>query len=93
MNAPDPLGSTLSILALPDDVVHAVFLKLNFMEKVNAGLVCKHWEHLLRACTVAARHWVVNYNVDSISSSKAFTSKKGPVVSNPNMDIGRYALC
>jgi hypothetical protein len=88
----DPRESTLSILLLPDDVVHLVFLKLNFKDKINAGLVCKQWDHLLRAGTAAARHWVINYSVDRIITSKAFTGNEGSVGGDPNLDIGRYVI-
>jgi hypothetical protein len=86
MCEPDPREPTLSNLHLPDDVMHVVFLKLNFMDKVNTGIVCKQWDQLPRAGTAAARHWVFNYNVDS----KAFTREEGPVKADPNMDFGRY---
>jgi hypothetical protein len=92
MNGSDSPESTLSVLSLPDDVLHVVILKLNFLEKINAGIVCKQWEHLLSSGTVSARHWIVNYKVDSILSSKAFTTQDQKCsTEDPIMVIGRYA--
>jgi hypothetical protein len=55
-----------NIFDLPDDLMYVIFEKLEFMDKVSAGLVCKHWEQLLRANAPAARQWVVDYNVDRL---------------------------
>jgi hypothetical protein len=71
--SPSP-NRTSFILALPLDLLHIILSKLNFRDKVNAGLVCKQWEELLTASTPAARHWVVDYNVDRVVNSPAFTT-------------------
>jgi hypothetical protein len=66
---------------LPDDLVRKIFSKLDFADKIHAGLVCKQWDRLLKTGTAAARHWVVDYNVDPIVASAACTSNNvnGPV--------------
>jgi hypothetical protein len=51
---------------LPDDLLHVIFSKLHFRDKVIAGHVCKHWDQLLKSGTAAARHWVVSYDLDAI---------------------------
>jgi hypothetical protein len=89
--SPDSPESTLSILKMPDDVMRLVFSKLNFLEKLNAGLTCEQWEHLLSSGTAATRHWIVNYNVDSIVSCKAITARdQERSMEDPTMVIGRY---
>jgi hypothetical protein len=65
---------TSYILVLPLDLLHIILSKLNFRDKVNAGLVCKQWEELLTASTPAARHWIVDYNIDRVVNSPAFTT-------------------
>jgi hypothetical protein len=65
------------IETFPDDLMHVIFAKLEFRDKVNASQVCKQWDELLKAGTANARHWVVDYNVDTIVSSKAFEATKG----------------
>jgi hypothetical protein len=66
---------------LPNDLMHNIFSKLDFKDKISAGLVCKQWDRLLKTGTAAARHWVVDYNVDPIVASTACTSNNvnGPV--------------
>jgi hypothetical protein len=52
--------------ALPDDLIHVIFSKLDFPEKVIAGIVCKKWEQLLKTGRAAGKHWVVEYSLDKI---------------------------
>jgi hypothetical protein len=60
---------------LPDDVLHIIFHKLEFQEKINCGLVCKQWGTLLKSGTAAARHWVVDYNVNTILAKTAYVTR------------------
>jgi hypothetical protein len=60
------------VATVPDDLMHVIFSKLDFKDKINAGKVCKQWDQLLKSGTADARHWVVDYNIDSIVSSRAF---------------------
>jgi hypothetical protein len=57
------------IAALPHDLMHVIFSKLKFRDKVNAGKVCKQWDQLLKAGTDNPRHWDVDYIVDSLVPS------------------------
>lgn len=64
---------------LPQELWHIIFAKLDLKDKLNVGLVCKHWDQLLRAGTADAEHWRVEYNLDTIWSSASIkTLKKGP---------------
>lgn len=65
----------INILDLPNDAAHIILSKLEFRDKVSAGLVCKHWDELLKAKTGAFRHWVVNYNLDTCVS-KGFDASR-----------------
>jgi hypothetical protein len=56
---------------LPDDLMHVIFYRLDFRDKVSAGLVCKHWDQLLKIGSAAGRHWVVDYNVNRLVSKSA----------------------
>jgi hypothetical protein len=62
-------------LVLPDDLMHVIFSQLDMMAKFNAGLACKNWDPLLRAATPAARHWVIDFNVDKVVPRTAFTKE------------------
>jgi hypothetical protein len=53
---------------LPDDILHNVFSTLKFRDKINVGMVCKEWDQLLQAGTSGARHWVIEYDMDNVSS-------------------------
>jgi hypothetical protein len=64
-----PLKRMLHIAAFPDELMHIIFSKLEFRDKVNAGLVCKEWDNLLKTCTGAARHWDIKYVVKRIVAS------------------------
>jgi hypothetical protein len=63
MESSTPRKRTLHIATFPDELKHIIFSKLDFKEKLNAGLVCKEWGNLLKTCTGAARHWDVGYSV------------------------------
>jgi hypothetical protein len=68
------------IATLPDDLMHHIFSRLEFRDKVNASQTCKEWDQLLKAGIENARHWVVNYNIDTtVSRSATRTAKRlGP---------------
>jgi hypothetical protein len=74
------MGSSVSpervpnALALPNDLINVVFSKLGFKDKINAGLVCKQWDHIFRSGSAAAKHWSVYYNLDNIVSKRASTT-------------------
>jgi hypothetical protein len=77
---------------LPNDLMHVIFSKLEFLDKVTAGLVCKHWYHLLRAGTTAAKHWVVDYDVDNmVSHLDTLTRAAMRTAEQFTYDMGRYA--
>jgi hypothetical protein len=57
---------TRHIAALPDELMHIVFSKLDFHDKIYAGLACKQWDQLLKDGTAAARHWDIEYEVERI---------------------------
>jgi hypothetical protein len=63
---------THHIATFPDDLMHVIFSRLEFKDKINAGQVCKQWDQLLKAGTDDARHWIVDYDVDTLVSSTAF---------------------
>lgn len=56
---------------LPHELMHVIFGKLHLKDKLSAGLVCKHWDQLLKAGTADARHFHVEYNLDTLYSSTA----------------------
>jgi hypothetical protein len=64
------------IATFPDDLMHVIFSRLEFKDKINAGQVCKQWDRLLKADTDDARHWVVDYNVDTHVLSTAFKATR-----------------
>jgi hypothetical protein len=61
----------LHVSDLPHDLVHNIFSKLDFNDKISSGLVCKQWDQLLKAGTFASRHWVVDYDVNTVVSRAA----------------------
>lgn len=63
-----PKKPSLHILEMPQDLQYRIISKLPFKSKLNAGLVCKHWDLLLRAGTPTERHWVVELNVNALVS-------------------------
>jgi hypothetical protein len=56
-------------LALPNDLIYVVFSKLEFTDKIKAGLACKKWDQLLKTGSAAAKHWTVEYNLDVIMAN------------------------
>jgi hypothetical protein len=66
-----------NLVSVPDDVLHVIFALLEFRDKISAGLVCKQWDHLLKAGSAAGRHWVVVYDVERLVSRPALTRAKG----------------
>jgi hypothetical protein len=82
----------MDIRVLPDDLMHIIFAKLDFRGKINAGIVCKLWDELLRTNTPAARQWVIDYNVDEIVLRSACMAKLGDAFSQqPSLVIVRCA--
>jgi hypothetical protein len=70
-------GGKAHILELPYDVMHLIFTKLEFLDKINAGMTCKLWDQLLKASLGDARHWDVDYDVDLFLPSTALTTTDG----------------
>jgi hypothetical protein len=58
------------IATFPDELMHVIFSKLEFKDRITSGFVCKQWEKMLKAGKDTPRHWVVDYNVDSCVSSR-----------------------
>jgi hypothetical protein len=65
---------TQSLPELPHDVLLTIFPNLDFQQKITAGLVCKHWNEVLKTSTPSPRLWEVEYDVDAILSRLAFTA-------------------
>jgi hypothetical protein len=64
MDRSGPAKHTRHVTLFPDDLMHIIFSKLEETEdKLNAGLVCKEWDQLLKAGIPAARHWDIYYTV------------------------------
>jgi hypothetical protein len=76
---------------LPDDLMHIIFARLEFRDKISAGMVCKLWDELLRSNTPAARQWVIIYDADKVVSSTACMARLGDWFSQqPGLPIVRY---
>jgi hypothetical protein len=78
---------------LPDDLMYVIFFKLDFRDKVNAGLVCKQWDQLLKAGTAPAKHWEVEYRVKESQSwnpSPLEPERQTPISQQPAAVIVRY---
>jgi hypothetical protein len=87
-NTPAHLGH---MSVLPDDLLRIILWKLCLSEKITAGLVCKHWDQVLKSGTAASRHWVLDYNIDIILSSTHFPSTlSGSMTEQLINDVGRY---
>jgi hypothetical protein len=72
---------------LPNDVLHIIFSSLEFIDKINSGLVCKQWEQVLREDTL----WVVEYNVDTLVSAPTMKAKhKRPETKQLDSAFQRY---
>jgi hypothetical protein len=65
------------ILELPIDVMHIIFSKLDFLEKVFAALTCKPWDLILKAGWGNAAHWEVDYNLDQIVYGRSCATTHG----------------
>jgi hypothetical protein len=64
---------------LPDDLMHVILSSLDFRDKINAGVVCKQWDRVLKAGSGTARHWVIHFSVNSLVSKSALrTSSRQP---------------
>jgi hypothetical protein len=76
---------------LPDEVLQKIFWKLEFLDKINAGLVCKDWDRLLNAGTPTERHWVVPYTVkgNAITDFTQDSESDLTVSERPSALIGR----
>jgi hypothetical protein len=68
-----------------------ILSNLEFEDKVRAGLVCKDWDQLLKARTVGAKHWDVEYNVDRVVKKAVFTTDEGIVIEQVSAMIVRCA--
>jgi hypothetical protein len=85
-------GSSKHNAILPHDVMHNIFSKLKFEDKISSGLVCKQWDHLLKAGAAAGRHWVVCYNLNrAVSKRPSTTLNKGYDADIMNSADVRYA--
>jgi hypothetical protein len=74
--------------------MHIIFSKLDFKDKIKAGLACKQWDQLLKAGTPAARHWDIDYSVKRIEPNPGVTKKFRRIASDhPSASVARYALC
>jgi hypothetical protein len=82
--------STSYIIVLPDDLMHIIFAKLDMRDKVNAGMVCKQWDQVLRASTPAGRHWVINFNANRAARAASGTLDKDSSAHHSSVAIGRY---
>jgi hypothetical protein len=77
--------------SLPSDLFYIIFSKLECIDKINAGMVCKQWDQLLRSGTPSSTHWVVNYNVGNLVSNLQYlTTPEEPTVDQLTIDFGRY---
>lgn len=67
--------------SLPEDILHVIFLHLDFVDKVTAGLVCTRWDKVLRGKLSGKAHWDVWYNLDSNCSAPTilFSPKQTPL--------------
>ncbi len=66
--------------------------KLEFTDKISAGLVGKSLDQLLKDGTAATRHWVFDYNVETILARPAYAgTDNGHIPEKSISDIVRYA--
>lgn len=85
------------VRTLPDEIMHVIFNQLELNDKINAGIVCRHWEQLLRAGSLAAEHWIVDYNDDVMASTQPFMIQRMDVSSQTastctSQTASRYTL-
>jgi hypothetical protein len=62
---------TPCIVCFPNDLLYNIFFKLDFRDKINAGLACKEWEQLLQAGNPASRHWEIVYSISGVARSRS----------------------
>ncbi len=93
MEGSAPRKRKLHIAAFPEELLHIIFSKLDLKDKLNAGLVCKEWDKLLKSCTGAARHWDIKYSVKrTLASTNANKKDFRPWLSS--VSLARWAsLC
>jgi hypothetical protein len=83
---------TRHIAVLPNELMHTIFSKLNFHNKIRAGLTCKQWDQLLKAGTPAARHWDIHYTLKRTPTDPDATKEYRVTPSDhPSASIGRCA--
>ncbi len=89
MDRPGSSKRTKCVEVLPHDVLQIIFSRLEFRDKVRAGLVCKQWDQLLKTGSLPAKHWEVHYNINKIVSRTAY-KRRGDI---PELADGilRYA--
>jgi hypothetical protein len=83
---------TRHVTSFPDDLVHTIFSKLKFEDKLNAGLACKEWNQLLKS-TPAARHWDIDYSVKRIVASTDHEKPNNFTRDKLSATVGRSAHC
>jgi hypothetical protein len=94
MGTPGSAKRMRHIAGFPDELMHIIFSKLDFRDKIKAGMAWKQWDQLLKAGTPAARHWDINYNVERIEPNPDVTKEFRRIPSDhPSASVGRYALC
>ncbi len=79
----------VSILRLPHEVLQIIFSKVEFEDKVRAGLVCTDWDQLLKDGTAGAKHWDVQYHVETVVKKAGFTTDEGLVTEQASDTIVR----
>lgn len=82
----------LSMVNLPEDLLHMIFSNLGFRDKVSAGMVCKEWEKVLQDGTVATRHWEVDYSVSDAARKTVSSTSMGPSLQHPGALIMRCVI-
>jgi hypothetical protein len=87
----DTLERMVNILSLPHDVIINILSKLEFRDKVMAGLACKQWDDILVVGSVGGKHWIVDFNVDIIVSRAGFKTSEGLVSRQASATILRCA--
>jgi hypothetical protein len=82
--------SSFDVLVVPDDVMHMIFSDLDTRVKVNAGLVCKQWDQLLKVRPAAGRHWIIDFNINSVVARTALAeTHKESFAHQPAIAAGR----
>ncbi len=69
-----------------------IFSQLGFKDKLNAGLACKEWDHMVKDGTAAARHWDINYSVKrTVASTDPEKNYQTLTPGHPTANVGRSA--